>query len=185
MGADIHLWVEILQEGRWVFAHAHRTETWEDMSWIDWDSPYNGRNYALFALLANVRNSGARIVPISFPRGMPTDLSDIGRQIVGDEDNPDQHSHSWFSLEELLEFDWAAEYETDRGYAVPEEVAEYLDSGHAPSGLKSSPSGRHTQPVEKSWTFAQVVGAFHDELLPMLASLGDPDKVRIVFFFDN
>jgi hypothetical protein len=41
---------------------------------------YHERNYSLFALLANVRNS-AGVKPISEPRGLPEDVSEIVKKI--------------------------------------------------------------------------------------------------------
>src|SRR5581483_6649473 len=59
-----------------------------------------GRKYDLFALLADVRNRG-EIEPIAPPRGLPEDVSEPVRR-ESDVMGADGHSHSWFTLEELL-----------------------------------------------------------------------------------
>jgi hypothetical protein len=109
MGADIHLWVETQSDEScresWRFANPYRIERWEKESWIEWDQPYVGRNYRLFALLADVRNSEPRLTPIALPRGVPLDCSKIGRRVI-DEWGADGHDHSWLSVEELLQHPW-------------------------------------------------------------------------------
>lgn len=66
-------------------------------------TPYTGRNYELFALLADVRNDDT-IEPLDEPRGLPSDISDDLRYEYGDVDNADWHSASWFTLAELEKF---------------------------------------------------------------------------------
>lgn len=70
---------------------------------------YDGRNYDLFAILADVRNGYGnepkRFTPICPPKGLPGNLSNSIKQIA-DDWGADAHSHSWFTLKELLDFDW-------------------------------------------------------------------------------
>src|SRR5262249_2591595 len=70
-------------------------------------------NYNLFGILANVRNgsgfagcdTGDGFVPISVPRGLPGDVSDEVRAETN-RWGEDGHSHSWFTVAELLAYDW-------------------------------------------------------------------------------
>jgi len=81
------------------------------------DSGYSDRNYGLFAILADVRNghgfagvrTGEPTVPISAPRGVPDDASDGYRDEVR-QWGEDGHSHTWFTLAELLAYDWDGQY---------------------------------------------------------------------------
>ena len=74
-------------------------------------APLDNRNYDLFALLANVRNGygfagvrrGDAIEPLDMPRGIPSDAS-YGWLEYCDSWGPDLHSHSWFTLAELVAF---------------------------------------------------------------------------------
>lgn len=107
MGADIHSRAEAKWGDGW--------ETIEDALWrapyfrddepVDfWNVPYTkepfrGRNYALFALLADVRNYWD-ITPIDLPRGVPLDASK-GWQTEVDYWGSDLHSMSWFTYDEL------------------------------------------------------------------------------------
>lgn len=77
------------------------------------NEPYNGRNYQLFAKLADVRNGSGfagvethrPIEPIAEPRGVPEDASKGWRKYV-DGWGSDLHSASYFTLTELLAVDW-------------------------------------------------------------------------------
>jgi hypothetical protein len=79
---------------------------------------YNGRNYNLFAMLADVRNgrgfagvqTGAGFNPIAEPRGLPDDVTP-GHYDEEVEDfvggfNFGDHSFSHLTLKELLDYDW-------------------------------------------------------------------------------
>lgn len=89
------------QEYAWVTAD---TWYWEDTYWRA-DEYYEDRNYFLFAILANVRN-GYDVVPLSEPRGVPKDSCYPIKYIVN-EWKGDGHSHSHFTLKELLDVDWS------------------------------------------------------------------------------
>lgn len=106
MGCDIHLYVEKrLNDGRWGCVDYFKTNPFysdDPLNEKEYEhiSIYNSRDYALFATLANVRNYGD-ITPISEPRGLPDDVSDIVEKASNDwGDNG--HSHSWFTAKELF-----------------------------------------------------------------------------------
>jgi len=106
MGCDIHLFVETKDPaGGWV-----SRDIWlprDEDGIIDAEDLYEpNRNYDLFAILANVRNRSIDpLTPINGPRGFPDDASPEVREAYEWWD-PDGHSHSWFTLRELLDFDW-------------------------------------------------------------------------------
>lgn len=129
MGCDIHLYVELQQPdnppwpGEWVHDRDPRFIEEYDFGpedrgfWPRW--PGHGRNYAQFAILANVRNGrrlmnlgdgretdgGEQFKPIAMPRGLPDDVS---AEVLAESESwgVDGHSHSWLTLRELVEFDW-------------------------------------------------------------------------------
>jgi len=120
MGCDIHCYAEIKKNGVWsvvgkVFVDVYYDPDEKDSKWNSpkTDEPYNGRNYNLFAILANVRNgvgfAGVRIgdgfVPISAPKGLPDDLSATLRD-DSDDWGCDGHSHSFHTLKTLIDYDW-------------------------------------------------------------------------------
>jgi hypothetical protein len=94
-------------EPRWISMDKWEAEDYGggNMHWSNYPSFYRGRNYTLFAKLAGVRSwhGDSAICP---PRGIPDDASDayiyITKQWEGD-----GHSHSYFTLKELLDEDWS------------------------------------------------------------------------------
>jgi hypothetical protein len=115
MGCDIHIYAEIKTGDGWekvgaIFPNPYfditRPSITDDDGYV-WnakleDEPYSGRNYDLFALLADVRNYD-EIDPIDYPRGLPDDVSDKIAEISNDY-GADGHSHSWYLLSELIEY---------------------------------------------------------------------------------
>lgn len=146
MGCDIHIFVERKEGNKWVvvkginpliefyqnlmqkplysrnkqyyleqlkYVRTYKPKVYEN--WI-----YSDRNYQLFAILANVRNN-FNIIPIDYPRGLPKDISNV----VFEEYKSygiSTHSASYFTLRELLEFDWDGNY-----YKEDEQVLSYRD----------------------------------------------------------
>ena len=137
MGCDIHLYVE-----KWTSSNNYDgpkdlsedreqklSEVLEDVPtkfrWVsadkweledgNWHVPYNleyygGRNYYLFGILADVRN-GSGVEPINYPKGIPDDAS-AGYLYICNLWDSDAHSHSYFTLEELLNVHWS-EYDSE------------------------------------------------------------------------
>lgn len=108
MGCDIHLFVEKRVDGKWQSADRWVPDEDAEESGrfrVQYeDRFYKDRCYSLFAILADVRNYG-RFNPIDSPRGIPDDACDRVRA-ESDSWDSDGHSHSWFTLAELLAFDW-------------------------------------------------------------------------------
>lgn len=185
MGADIHLYVErkstrvrreeflneIFEADIPVQKEWESADKWKKNKYYDPNKPngeieyevdyddlfYRGRNYYLFAVLADVRN-GWDIKPIDEPRGIPTDLSERVQTII-DAWKGDGHSHSYFTLKELLDVDWEKyhyieEEEDGPPYIINKKKVNYLSD------------------------FMETI-----DKLKKLDS--DPNNIRIVFFFDN
>lgn len=92
MGCDIHPFIErrLKNDGPWHVA--------SNVSLPSLD----GRNYNLFAMLADVRN-GNEIEPIHELRGWPDDVDPEHREGI-DVWGPDGHSQSWATVTELLAY---------------------------------------------------------------------------------
>lgn len=120
MGCDIHLYVERKNDsGTWESADKWTEEKYDDEVHVDVDYEdrfYTGRNYNLFAILADVRNgrgfagirTGDGFNPIHELRGLPEDVSENVSK-ASDQWGRDGHSHSWATIQELLEYDWTQE----------------------------------------------------------------------------
>lgn len=133
MGCDIHFYVEAKKNDKWESADTWVVDT-------DYDEPrktvpykqafYSGRNYNLFAILADVRNgrgfagcdTGDRFNPISEPKGLPEDVSPEVKQ-ESDRWDGDGHSHSFHTLAALLAYDWT-QVTKHRGFCT---ALEYWD----------------------------------------------------------
>lgn len=106
MGCDIHPAVEVRRKGVWRYHRPKEPCRWYDPVMYKWDKCktalpdyFTGRNYTLFAILADVRNDGL-IKPIDTPRGTPSDISVEASRKLSEE-----HSQTWLSLQDLLDYD--------------------------------------------------------------------------------
>lgn len=230
MGCGIHCFAEIKRNGKWgkvgkIFKNRYYSEDREskiDDDGFEWNpeftsQPYNGRNYDLFAILADVRNgygfagidTGEGFIPIAEPKGLPYDVS---KEIKDESDSwsVDGHSHSWFTVKELKDYNWD---QTTKKKGVIS-LAEYSDikrNSIIPNTYSGSIMGSNIETVDTSvadkilngeiidslvdkrifvryiWetAYREQVSLFLDDTLPVLESLGDPEDVRIVFWFDN
>jgi hypothetical protein len=108
MGTDIYMYAERRVESRWFFCGEvtsdHEVSLPEPLpeGFLSPVAVYHGRNYALFAILAGLRNPAYSAVPyepIASPRGLPSDLSDTlaaWAARFGSVENA-----SWLSLREI------------------------------------------------------------------------------------
>lgn len=210
MGADIH---GIIQ-GRYLArepvvggpSHIHdRTSPWSFEGKIEDD-----RNYAVFAVLAGVRNgtgfAGSRthepITPISEPRGLPLDLElddDSYREYPDDPGiSMGDHSFSWLLLSEILAYDWSQQFHRC-GYIDREEYEKW-DHVSSPSKWRGGINGpsiitadeRGVVPenythicVYWSVPLSQVCEVFLKWAYYMAAKTKHYDEVRVVFGFDS
>jgi len=149
MGCDIHTYVE-QQEG---------DGTWVRAEWPDADranyvwGPFDWRSYHLFGFLADVRNY-SKVPPIADPRGLPGDVSAALREQA---DDIDHHSHSWLSVSELADFDYAQTFE-DR---------------------------RVTRGGGKRVTYREFLGEEFFRDLATLTTMNTARPTRVVFWFDS
>ena len=189
MGCDIHMYAEVWKDDSWTKVG----NTWkQDYGDGLTDEPYDERNYRLFGLLANVRNgygfagcnTGDPVEPIDMPRGLPDDVSD-GVRAISDEWDCDGHSHSWLTLQELLDVDWYGQALTVRGFVTKEQAEEYRKYATLPESWCGGTTDPDAIQIEWSSGYYDSMKYFVDVTIPRLQELGDPDSVRIVFFFDN
>lgn len=108
MGCDIHVSVEVLDNGTW------SATPQRDL--------FQHRWYPVFALLAGVRNS-ADYPSISEPRGLPGDVTQAVKGRFADEDDRmGVHTPSWLTVDELLAFDYLQPVEGRAGTTTYGEV---------------------------------------------------------------
>ena len=210
MGCDIHLHVERKTEGTWEQVPPPKGWSERDLAVVDreiesWEGDWFGdRNYALFAWLADVRNSHGN-PPLAPERGLP---SDVSAKVKEESDGWDGgHSHSWFTVAELMagleslvvkHAGLVKEDVYNKWKASGESFPEEWCQGSSAPAITEAEYRQGVRPelrpalawagfyVRCAWevtgkeSFVRFV-----KLLGELTKLGTPDDVRIVFWFDN
>lgn len=155
----------------------------------------DSRNYAVFAMLAGVRNR-YDLEPISAPRGLPADLRGEEDWEFGD------HSHSWVTLREVLDWPGWAKPLGMSGILDREEYEHIQRDGSKPRSWCQGVSGSRIivadsltpdcTHVRHAWeeTFADYAPVFRRWLDYLEVKHGwmlrdDPAAVRLVFGFDS
>jgi len=180
------------------------TDKWRDAGEIECD-----RNYRVFAMLAGVRNGTGRagvgthkaITPISEPRGVPDDIElDDDGYLVSHDPYSDgvppqhyslgQHSFSWVTLKEVV--DWPGWHKPLHmvGMLAPEEMARVKREGDTPNEWCRCTSNPTYVRYEWEVPFAEYVQTFKAwvDYLALKYSFelaNRPDCVRLVFGFDS
>jgi hypothetical protein len=237
MGTDIHMACEVRRNGKWelvkdrVFKNPwYRPDS--EYSWAQEEYtniPYDNRCYNLFAILADVRNgrgfAGCKIGeffnPISYPKGYPEDMCDELRGDIDYYDYDDragflsnEHSASWLTLKELLDYDWD-QMHRNYGCVCENTYRDFVMKGLHPNswsgGVGGSSivhlsetemvdliQGRYPREEGKQYytecyfiaeTYKDASGGFYEDVIPVLKTLvpdgGTTEDVRLVFDFDS
>lgn len=156
MGCDIHMLAEMKSKksGKWKKMGRVFKSCYGDGELTD--EPYDGRNYGLFAILADVRNgvgfagvkTGSGYEPIDSPRGVPEDASNEYRELV-EKWGFDGHSHSYFILEELLAYDWFHKKTKRIALVKPEEYKVFKKKGK-PESCCAGASGMNVRIISNA-----------------------------------
>lgn len=207
-------------------------EHYERWSW-QW---YGGRNYRLFGALADVRNGsgfagvdmGNSVPVIALPRGMPHDLSvhlarvwtnqNLDYEDPRYDDDLDwlgDHSFTWLTLQELLDYPWddgterrgVVSFEQWQNRLAVHGDALPLVTDESPyDGWSGGISGPNIVVYEAKQVLSGVTAPadarvhvrdrwvtpmrkqcqdFVERTIPAMQQLGDPENVRCVFGFDS
>lgn len=153
MGCDIHLYVERRVNGVWESADMWIIEPdyGDDIVEVPYESKfYKGRNYHLFAVLADVRNY-LDLPSISNPRGLPDDITENPRRI-SDSEPEFFHTRSWLTLAEIFEYDWTIKV-PNRGLLSAFDFAiwmwAYPDKSHPPYPRQRVSYVDRKQPIQR------------------------------------
>lgn len=204
MGCDIHMHVEykttnwITKKECWYCGDYYRQCRHDEYGNNMLVPIYDKRNYALFAVLADVRNYGDTEY-IDRPRGLPEDVTDVVRESYEDW-RGDAHSCSYFTLKELIDFYNKNTPLKRSGLISPEQQKDLDERGILPT---SWCQGCNIEGYERrEWEEKNNV------LLPLISKLKEradelrliydflwdgndyeaynkSDRIRIVFWFDN
>ncbi len=112
MGCDIHFYVEVRKDGEWKSADKWKFDVRVQEVFVESHTRfYTERNYDLFSALTDGKvRSCTKFRALSKPRGLPIDLS-VEVAANAKQWGSDGHSHSHFTLEELLTVDWQRDEE--------------------------------------------------------------------------
>lgn len=186
MGADIHSFAEVRINGKWIkieepiFPEYNRNTI----------EPFGWRSYRIFGFLADVRNYSQSPV-IMEPRGLPDDSEYLNspspyaynvNPMSGDsipvheretvKSDVQGYGCSYLTLKELLDYDYDRQME-DRRYS--EQI-----------GPNSFDGSATCEPGQgKMMTITEFLGDGFFEHITILQTLGEPEDVRIVFWFDS
>jgi hypothetical protein len=179
MGCDIHSILEERVNGKWGVADAN-FPTWRPGEFTS--EPFGNRSYSTFAFIADVRNYSK--IPLNFgemPRGIPDDspysrtnakhteygFGGYPYDVYDTPWNGDNHSHSYLTLRELVDFDYDSMVEDRRC-------------------IRNGNGGSTCEPGEgEMMTYREYLGEGFFTDLEILKTVGEVDNVRIVFWFDN
>lgn len=162
MGSYIHAFAERRHNGRWFAASISGLVSGDD-------HPARlplAQNYTLFGWLADVRNY-AQVPPLTARRGLPIDADRELLQMADAAGARGCYAFSWVSLRELLAFDYDATFEDRR-----------TSNAAGPRGDTVPPGmGERT-------SYRAALGPSLFECIRKLQALGEPDDLRVVFWFD-
>ena len=175
MGCDIHSFAErrSKQTNKWEKVEDAFSLDKYDKERLKKDkggSPFNWRSYSMFAFLADVRNYD-HCEPLSEPKGLPDDISD-GVKGEYERWRYNAHSASFLTVKELLDFDYDKTFWNRR---VTKQTSPNSWDGAA---LAEEGEG-------KVLTYRENLSEWFFTHLNELKELGEPEDVRIVFWFDN
>jgi len=180
MGCDIHIFVERKKNDKWVhYTGKHFSSVWGHAKEEKDNSPFDWRSYSMYGFLAGVRHS--YIKPIKEPiYTIPDDTSEYVKKEFERWDG-DGHSHSFLTARELLEFDYNQDLrEPNDDFSTNSRKVLFEKKAHRKN------TDFDEEEIDKTYyDFLGGPDSMFFTHVKELAELGEPDDVRIVFWFDN
>lgn len=191
MGADIHSFAEVRKDGKWLRVEEPVFDDYGDKKITE---PFGWRSYAVFGFFADVKNY-SHCTPISEPKGLPDDSEWLnspskyayainpmsGEPIPENEretnkkdvqEDGNYHSMSWLTLKELLDYDYEQKFWDRR-----------VTKQTSPNGWNGAALAEEGE--GQTITYREHLGEGFFKDIEVLKTLGSPEDVRIVFWFDN
>lgn len=206
MGCDIHIYTEarrtVNNELKWVNVDNWRINPYYDKTDPDGDESrlqiqkiHGGRDYSLFAILANVRNYDEGNQFICEPKGLPEDISAPTKH-EAEVWEGDGHSHSYFTLKELKDYVKTMPKIKQCGL-VSQKEAKLLDDGVSTPTTWCKGASPELNLVWREWEdeynpltkLIEVIDERKRDEFWIFNKERDngekDDDIRIVFWFDN
>lgn len=168
MGCDIHMYVEYKNNGgsdaEWRCGdYFHMFDPLSTDSKPTRIELYGERDYDLFAVLANVRNY-EHIDYIEDPKGLPRDATEFVTREYSTW-GFDAHSCSYFTLRELIDYDYEHDPRDSFGHYILKKLIDRLK--------------RRADELNLIWDFERNGSSGREK------ALDKSNNIRIVFWFDN
>jgi hypothetical protein len=189
MGTDIDVYTEVKRNGVW-----HSVDTWTNIHGYDEIRPqfYEGRNYVLFAVLADCCMLEDIPGITEELRGIPNDMSIKLKMLWVWKEN--FHCRvNWVTLKEILDYPWDMKYKVEDVYMKPEDADHYRQTGEIRDWKKiynprydenAAEYSAYLPYVEMPLSFA--CSKFLEETVPRLQALDpNPENVRIICGLDQ
>ncbi|KAH0786254.1 hypothetical protein GPJ56_009931 [Histomonas meleagridis] len=190
----------VYEDGEWKCADGYIEDPYStsEEKELVLDSPYIGRDYHLFAILANVRNDFNNLC-ISPPRGLPNDISNEVRNEAIKMNDPTFHSHSYFTLKELIDYQKNAPSLKQGGMISPQSQKALDERGIIPECYcfgTSDPTWQFREWETENKVLIPIIEILKERadkvgLIPSWEWDESPksayeksEKIRIVFWFD-
>jgi len=148
-----------------IHAYVERLNDAGKWEFVEDADPFDCRSYGIFGFLADVRNYSCSPV-IAEPRGLPDGLS-AEAQDEYDRWDTDAHTASWLLLSELVAYD----------YDQPMNDRRITRNGDG--GVTGTPEEGTVMTVR------DFLGEWYMREIERLAAIGEPERVRVTFWFDN
>lgn len=135
------------------------------------------RDYRFFAAVAGVRAYHSGYVVFA-PRGEPDNLSRLGRHMMR-EFEEDGHSHSWLMVNEMF---------SDKFVSVMNAIdeADREDYRKNIKEIADHPDEKYPKKyIETLRGYLNAPGAMERRLIWLRANIPNPDRTRMLFYFDN
>lgn len=201
MGCDIHIYTEanitVNGKEKW-----WNVDDWRLNPYFGEDyepeyshkSVYSGRNYELFAYIANVRNYG-EVESAGFDRGLPENVSEAVKREF-DWWEYDAHTPGWCTLAELKKLSRKTLTTKRQGYVAKEEAKNFKENGTLPTawaqGVGNKENYEWLKWEDKCNCFDSLIENLDErkrEVFWIFDKERDDnsmdDKIRIIFWFDN
>lgn len=186
-----------------LYAETRRNHQWEPIPEPKWSKgkkiPVSymslGTSYELYAALVGYYHRSLsygywyteKIVPLSTPRGFPEDMNTIYKEDFGNNQIGRSHQ-TWFMVQEVINYDWNRKFPLCKGYINSQYAYLFSNSAPFPKNLPDDEPVYKTErdnTTEVSWveSYRDYVGC-GDWFIEELLKLGDPEKVRIIFWLE-
>ena len=200
MGTDINLYAEVCRHGKWEPIPQPKATSWSKRKVVPVEVTEIGRPYKLFAALAGICQDNLRLTmyaviePISEPRGFPENMSDFYKKHFAESAIGCCFEHSWLLVQEIIDYDWDGQYVKQWAYVKNQYARLFHGDSAFPIDFPQGESLYFVLPnwkqesgtTEVSWvtSYREYVGC-SEEFIKALLQLGNPNEVRIVFWFEG